>query len=61
MQEISIRVACVNGELAGILPARAGLINVCVGGEGEVLSEEEASIYVQLYYLKTEATVIAQG
>ena len=61
MQEISIRVACVNGELAGILPARAGLINVCVGGEGEVLSGEEASIYVQLYYLKTEATVIAQG
>ena len=57
IHEISIQVACVNGELAGILPAGAGLMNVCVAGEGELLSEQEARIYGQLYYLKTEATV----
>ena len=50
MHKISIRVACVNGELAVILPAGAELTNVCVGSEGEVLSEEEAGIYGQLYY-----------
>ena len=50
MHKISIRVACVNGELAVILPAGAELMNVCVGSEGEVLSEEEAGIYGQLYY-----------
>ena len=33
------------------------LMNVCVAGEGKLLSEEEARIYGQLYYLKTEATV----
>ena len=50
MHKISIRMACVNGELVVILPAGVGLMNVCVGGEGEVLSEEEAGIYVQLCY-----------
>ena len=44
MHKISIRVACVNGELAVILPAGAELMNVCVGSEGEVLSEEEAGL-----------------
>ena len=44
MRKISIRVACVNGELAVILLAGAELMNVCVGSEGEVLSEEEAGL-----------------
>ena len=44
MHKISIRVACVNGELAVILPAGAELMNVCVGSEGEVLSEKEARL-----------------
>ena len=44
MHKISIRVACVNGELAVILPAGAELMNVCVGSEGELLSEEEAGL-----------------